>query len=1164
MKRDYYRLITMMSLRMIVAAFLLLCGGIIAYGQTEDNMHIPMGHDGSSCLEARSGTNGSAISLARQSESFGYESTADTDSAVPYALLTGSDSNKTLTFYYGAKPDEALPVAETYRYEYERAWDSDTTNIEKVVFDPSFAQYRPVSTRCWFYNLKFLKTVEGMENLNTTEVYDMRWMFWGCSSLKSLDVSGFNTGKVLSMRSLFYGCSSLEAIDVSRFNTSKVQDMSFMFDDCISLTTLDVSNFDTRNVTEMTEMFRGCEKLKTIDVSGFNTSKVTKMGWLFCRCTELEYVDVSKFDTRNVEIMTSMFWNCNNLKAVNVSNFNTGKVKDMGWMFLGCTSLTSLDVSTFDTRNVENMNYMFYNCANLSVLDLTNFDTRNVTNMSYMFNSSSALSTIYVSDGWTMSSVTDHYYMFYGCINLVGGHSTTYNAYNTDGTYAQVDKGASSPGYLSTKGMTPTMPYAILTGSGNNKTLTFYYGKKPDSAIPVGLRFRYPGDRTWDADTTNIEKVVFDPSFAQYRPVSTRFWFYNMQNLTDIEGLAHLNTSEVTDMYFMFAHCQNLSSLDLSTFDTHNVENMSCMFSECFRLTSLDFSKFNTQKVNNMSYMFGGCYRLTSLDLSSFDTQNVENMRNMFINCSGLTTLNISSFNTQKVTDMSYMFYSCSRLTFLDVSSFDTRNVEGMRSMFYSCSSLLMLDLSGFDTSSVTDMSYMFNRCSKLSTIYVGDNWSMKSVASHIGMFVLCSSLVGGQGTLFSNNYTDGVYALIDVGPNTPFPGYFTDKTKNHVCEINGVSYLLNNVSKTATVSYHGNNPLSAVYSGTFTIPETITVAGNSYSVTAIGPAAYYGCTSLQEVALPSNLSSIGMYSFADCSSLSSIAFPPTLRNVGMQAFANCTAIKDVHISDIDAWWHIKFADNRSNPALWSGNLLLNSQPVTDVELPSDLTVVGSAQFKGIRCLKKVVLHDGVTRINDFAFQGCTGLDSINFPSKLTYIGTSSFHECHSLRVSVDLGKTQIKTLNATCFFSCEKIPSVSLPATLTIINNRAFKNDTSIVAVFSYITDPLALSTNAKDGNDALYPFDCDISDGPAIYQTATLYVPKGTVEAYKSSAIFGGFERIMEMDEMAGIATPQLANTKKTEAVYDLQGHKLEHTIPGLNIIRTNDGRVRKAMVK
>ena len=148
-----------------------------------------------------------------------------------------------------------------------------------------------------------------------------------------------------------------------------------------------------------------------------------------------------------------------------------------------------------------------------------------------------------------------------------------------------------------------------------------------------------------------------------------------------------------------------------------DITTMYQMFFNCKNLTSLDVSSFNTSKVTSMSRMFQGCYSLTSLDVSGWNTSNVTNMGEMFSYCSKLTSLDLSSFNTSKVTSMSRMFQGCSSLTSLVLRHFDTSNVTNMSRMFFNCKNLTSLDLSGWNTSKVTDMTNMFSSCKNLKTI---------------------------------------------------------------------------------------------------------------------------------------------------------------------------------------------------------------------------------------------------------------------------------------------------------------------------------------------------------------------------------------------------------------------------------------------------------------
>ena len=224
-------------------------------------------------------------------------------------------------------------------------WYDKHEEVKKVVFAPSFKKATNItSTRNWFYHMKNLTTIIGLENLNTTNVTDMSGMFGGCASLTSLNLSSFNTSKVTDMGGMFSGCKSLTSLNLSRFNTSKVTDMHVMFGDCKSLTSLNLSSFNTSKVKRMDDMFYGCESLTSLNLSRFNTSNVTGM--------------------------SGMFGGCASLTSLNLSSFNTSKVTDMSYMFRGCKSLTSLNLSSFNTDNVGHISYIFGGCTSLRAIYL--------------------------------------------------------------------------------------------------------------------------------------------------------------------------------------------------------------------------------------------------------------------------------------------------------------------------------------------------------------------------------------------------------------------------------------------------------------------------------------------------------------------------------------------------------------------------------------------------------------------------------------------------------------------------------------------------------------------------------------------------------------------------------------------------------------------------
>jgi len=183
--------------------------------------------------------------------------------------------------------------------------------LTKIIIDPGvIANQNSSGLFSYLYNLK---AIQGLENLDTSQVTNMSEMFSRCYRLVSLDVSHFDTSQVTDMYYMFGDCDYLTNLDVTHFNTSQVTNMRNMFGDCYSLLGLDVSRFDTSQVTDMSSMFVDCVSLTNLDLSNFDTSQVTDMSRMFYNCYVLTNMDVSHFDTSKVTSMWEMFAGCEKL-----------------------------------------------------------------------------------------------------------------------------------------------------------------------------------------------------------------------------------------------------------------------------------------------------------------------------------------------------------------------------------------------------------------------------------------------------------------------------------------------------------------------------------------------------------------------------------------------------------------------------------------------------------------------------------------------------------------------------------------------------------------------------------------------------------------------------------------------------------------------------------
>ena len=305
-------------------------------------------------------------------------------------------------------------------------WYSNRTRINSAVLEGDVELPRDCSYM--FSGCSSLSSLNA-SGWNTSAVRDMTGMFYGCTSLSSLDVSGCDTSGVTRMYCMFYGCSSLSSLDVSRWDTSKVTNMAAMFFECSSLDSPNVTGWDTSSVETMASMFAGCSSLSSLDVSRWVTSKVTDMDGMFHECSALDSLDISGWDTSSVENMQSMFFNCKSLASLDISGWVTSNVTDMSTMFRGCTAIVSIDVSGWDTSKVTTMEGTFSRCASLATLDVSGWNTSSVKTMRGMFRSCASLPSLDPS-GWNTSKVTDMRSMFEYCSSLASLDVSGWNTSN--------------------------------------------------------------------------------------------------------------------------------------------------------------------------------------------------------------------------------------------------------------------------------------------------------------------------------------------------------------------------------------------------------------------------------------------------------------------------------------------------------------------------------------------------------------------------------------------------------------------------------------------------------------------------------------------------------------------------------------------------------------
>lgn len=263
--------------------------------------------------------------------------TAATASWVRWDAPTG-----TLSFHRGATKPVGNNIYELQNGD-RQDWNTHAAEIKKVVFKAGFRDETHTTCSNWFNGCTNLASIEGIENLNTSNVQNMSGMFAQCSNLETLDLSHFNTEKVTKMTQMFYGCTKLRKLNISSFNTKIVISMNQMFSNCSSLDSLDLSHFNAEGVNYhgLYAMFSGCSSLKFLDVSNFPADR-PKMQ------------------------LDAMFKGCSSLQTLDLSSFNTGLANSVTDMFDGCSALRTIYVSDhFTFKYGVSSSNMFRNCENL-------------------------------------------------------------------------------------------------------------------------------------------------------------------------------------------------------------------------------------------------------------------------------------------------------------------------------------------------------------------------------------------------------------------------------------------------------------------------------------------------------------------------------------------------------------------------------------------------------------------------------------------------------------------------------------------------------------------------------------------------------------------------------------------------------------------------------
>ena len=347
---------------------------------------------------------------------------------------------------------------------------------------------------------------------------------------------------------------------------------------------------------------------------------------------------------------------------------------------------------------------------------------------------------------------------------------------------------------------------------------------------------------------------------------------------------------------------------------------------------------------------------------------------------------------------------------------------------------------------------------------------------------------------------------------------------------------------------------------------------------THIAQGAFWGCSGLTSIDIPSGVTSIGEYAFKNCSGLTSIDIPSGVTSIGQYAFHGCSGLTSVklpseatHIAEgtFNGCSGLTSIDIPSCVTSIGDRAFSDCSGLTSIDIPSGVTSIAKSTFSGCSGLTSIDIPSGVTSIGESAFWWCTGLTSIDLPSGVTSIGNRAFMNCSKLTsVVIPSGVTSIESetfrqchgltsivipsgvtsIGNEVFALCDALTSIIIPSSVTSIGKGTFEGCYNLTSLYSYRPDPVAVDSNVFSGIDA---------------NKCTLYVPQGSFGNYYVTSGWDYFSKIVEFDP-TGIDAVTTKSDAKEVSRYSVDGQKLDTPVKGLNIVKYNDGSIKKVVVE
>lgn len=325
-------------------------------------------------------------------------------------------------------------------------------------------------------------------------------------------------------------------------------------------------------------------------------------------------------------------------------------------------------------------------------------------------------------------------------------------------------------------------------------------------------------------------------------------------------------------------------------------------------------------------------------------------------------------------------------------------------------------------------------------------------------------------------------------------------------------------------VSY--NSPTVFKLFGSYSYPSTITAYTLGDNVTSIDDHAFYGI-GVTSMIIPDGVTSIGNYAFNGCRSLTSIEIPNSVTSIGSSAFRNCTGLTSCTIGSgvtsigeytFQNCWGLSDIDIPDNVTAIGLYAFSQCTGLTSCTIGSGVTSIGNRAFENCTSLVKfgsnvyglLNIPNSVTTLEQGAFYRCSGLTSCTIGSGITSIAASTFSNCSGL-ASIDI-PSGVTSIGQEAFYRCSGLTSIVIPDSVTSIGNSAFNwcSNAATVTIGSGVTSIggyafYSVSTQATGSRSFTIKATVPPTLGESAFaatNSAPIYVPRGSVNAYKSAS--------------------------------------------------------------